>query len=184
MTGQTPDITGKRIAFLAGNGVEQAELTTPWNAVESAGGTPVLLSAEDGTITATQSDWEHADSFSVDQQIGAADPDEFDAVILPGGTVNADSMRANQDAVAFVRTMAAAGKPVSAVCHAPWVLIEAGLADGRRLTSYSSLRTDLVNAGAEWVDEEVVTDQNVTTSRDPDDLDAFCARTLELIAAG
>ena len=178
------NITGKRVAFLATNGVEQVELTSPWQAVEQAGGKPVLVSPESGEITAMKGDWDHADSFPVDIQLSSAKAEDYDALVLPGGTVNADTMRLEQQAVALVRAFAEAGKPISAICHAPWVLIEAGLVKGRTMTSYASLETDLKNAGADWVDQEVVTDRGLTTSRNPGDLDAFCSKMLEEISEG
>jgi protease I len=178
------NISGKKVAFLVTNGVEQPELTEPWKAVEEAGGQPVLVSPESGRITAMKGDWDHADSFAVDVPLAEARVGDFDALVLPGGTVNADTLRLEKDAVALVRGFAEAGKPISAICHAPWILIEAGLVQGRRMTSYASLETDLRNAGADWVDEEVVTDNGLTTSRSPGDLAAFCRKTLEEIAEG
>ncbi|HST70891.1 type 1 glutamine amidotransferase domain-containing protein [Kocuria rosea] len=178
----TTDITGKRIAFIATDGVEEPELTEPWKAVQEAGGTPVLLSPEPGTITAMQGDWEHAGTYEVDTTVAEATAEDFDALILPGGTLNADSMRVDEDAVRLVKEFDAAGKPIAAICHAPWILIEAGLARGRRLTSYHSLSSDLVNAGAEWADEEVVVDGRLVTSRNPGDLEAFNRETLKTIA--
>jgi protease I len=178
------DITGKKIAFLLTNGVEQAELTEPWKAVEQAGGQPVLVSPESGTITAMKGDWDHGDSFPVDVPLSGANADDYDALVLPGGTVNADKMRLEKEGVAFVKSFAEAGKPISAICHGPWILIEAGVVKGRTMTSYASLETDLTNAGAQWVDQEVVTDHGLTTSRNPGDLEAFCSKMLEEIAEG
>ena len=177
-------ITGKRVAFLAGRGVEQAELTEPWKAVEQAGGQPLLVSPEEGQVTAMEHDWEHGDSFPVDVPLSEATADDFDALVLPGGTLNADRMRLEKEGVALVKAFAEAGKPIAAICHGPWILIEAGAVAGRRMTSYASLETDLRNAGADWVDEEVVTDRGLTTSRNPGDLDVFCAKMLEEIAEG
>lgn len=178
----TTDITGKKIAFIATNGVEEPELTEPWKAVEQAGGTPVLLSAETGSITALTGDWDRAGSYDVDGTLAEARAEDFDALVLPGGTLNADNMRVDQDALRLVQEFDAAGKPIAAICHAPWILIEAGLAQGKRLTSYTSLATDLKNAGADWVDEEVVVDGRLVTSRNPGDLEAFNREALKLIA--
>ena len=178
----TADITGKKIAFIATNGVEEPELAEPWQAVQEAGGTPVLLSAEPGSITALQGDWDRGGSYAVDATLADATADDFDALVLPGGTLNADSMRVDQDALRLVREFDAAGKPIAAICHAPWILLEAGLARGKRLTSYSSLATDLKNAGAEWVDEEVVVDGRLVTSRNPGDLEAFNREALAMFA--
>ncbi|ALU38436.1 peptidase C56 [Kocuria flava] len=176
------DITGKKIAFVAVNGVEEPELTEPWKAVQEAGGTPVLLSREKGSITAMQGDWDRAGSYEVDGTLAEARAEDFDGLVLPGGTLNADNVRADQDALRLVKEFDAAGKPIAAICHAPWILIEAGLARGKRLTSYSSLATDLRNAGADWVDEEVVVDGRLVTSRNPGDLEAFNREALEQFA--
>lgn len=177
-------ITGKKVAFLLTKGVEQSELTEPWNAVEQAGGQPVLVSPAIGQVEAMKHDWDHGESFNVDVLLSQARAEDFDALVLPGGAINADRMRLEADGVAFVKAFAEAGKPISAICHAPWILIEAGLVRGRRITSYASLETDLRNAGADWVDEKVVTDRGLTTSRNPGDLEAFCARMLEEISEG
>ena len=177
-------IAGKRVAFLAGRGVEQVELTEPWEAVERAGGQPLLVSPEDGQVTAMRHDWEHGASFRVDVPLSEARADDFDALVLPGGTLNADRMRLEKEGVALVKAFSEAGKPIAAICHGPWILIEAGVAKGRRMTSYASLETDLRNAGADWVDEEVVTDRGLTTSRNPGDLEPFCSRLLEEVAEG
>lgn len=178
----TTDITGRKIAFIATDGVEEPELTEPWKAVQQAGGTPVLLSQKEGSITAMQGDWDHAGSYDVDTVLADAAAEDFDALVLPGGTINADNMRVDQDALRLVREFDAAGKPIAAICHAPWILIEAGLAQGKRLTSYNSLATDLKNAGADWVDEEVVVDGRLVTSRNPGDLEAFNREALKLFA--
>ncbi|QCU77623.1 type 1 glutamine amidotransferase [Citricoccus sp. SGAir0253] len=177
-------LQGKTIAFLATRGVEQVELTSPWEAVEAAGGRPVLVSPESGTITAMQGDWEHGDTFTVDREAAAASSAEFDGLVMPGGTLNADALRVDEDVRAFVRGFFDEHKPVAAICHAPWTLINAGVVSGRRLTSYHSLSEDLRNAGATWVDEEVVVDQGLTTSRNPGDLDAFNAKLVEEFAEG
>ena len=170
-----------RVAVLATDGVEQVELDRPWQALEEAGAEPELVSFNTGTITA----YEHIDKGerrTVHTDLGSADPDDYAALVLPGGVINGDFVRADADAVTFVKAFFDAGKPVAAICHAPWVLIEAGVVRGRRMTSWPSLQTDLRNAGADWVDEEVVVDGNLTTSRKPDDLDAFCAAMVEQFA--
>ncbi len=176
-------LNGKTVAFLvAPEGIEQVELTEPWAAVEKAGGTPRLLSTTSGKVQA----FEHldkADTFAVDQEVGEADPDTFAALVLPGGVANPDALRLDEDAVAFVRTFVESGKPVAAICHAPWTLVEADVVRGKRVTSWPSLQTDLRNAGADWVDEEVVVDGNLVTSRKPDDLPAFNEKLLELLDA-
>jgi protease I len=172
------ELDGMRVAVLATDGVEQVELDRPWQALEEAGATPELVSLESGTITA----YEHIDkgeTRKVEAVVSTADPDEYAALVLPGGVINGDFVRADPDAVAFVKSFFDAGKPVAAICHAPWVLAEADVVRGRRMTSWPSLQTDLRNAGATWVDEEVVVDGNLTTSRNPDDLDAFCAAMVE-----
>ena len=181
---QNAPLTGKTVAFLATDGVEQVELTSPWEAVIAAGATPVLVSPKSGTITAMQSDWDHGESFDVNTTVKDAKAEDFDGLVMPGGTLNADAMRVNKDAQAFVRAFFEQHKPVAAICHAPWTLIEAGVVEGRRLTSYPSLKTDLKNAGAQWVDEEVVVDNGLTTSRTPDDLDAFNAKLVEELGEG
>ncbi|MDO5629039.1 MAG: type 1 glutamine amidotransferase domain-containing protein [Mobilicoccus sp.] len=176
------DITGSRIAFLLTNGVEQPELTQPWEDLTKAGGKPVLVSPESGSITAMKGDWEHADSFDVDVEVKDADPDEYDALVLPGGTLNADALRIDADAVAFVKAFFDADKPVASICHGPWILIDAGVASGRTMTSYTSIVPDLKNAGVTWVDEEVCIDGNLITSRNPGDLDAFGEALIDKLA--
>jgi protease I len=176
------ELSGKKVAVLATDGVEQVELDRPWQALEEAGAEPELVSFESGTIQA----FEHidkGDTKKVDATLGDADPDDYAALVLPGGVVNGDFVRADADAVAFVKSFFDAGKPVAAICHAPWVLVEADVVKGRRMTSWPSLQTDLRNAGADWVDEELVVDGNLITSRKPDDLDAFCAAIVEEFAA-
>jgi protease I len=170
-----------KVAVLATDGVEQVELDRPWQALEEAGAEPDLVSLDGGTITA----YNHIDkgeTKKVDAVVSSADPDAYAALVLPGGVINGDFVRADADAAAFVKAFFEAGKPVAAICHAPWVLIEAGVVKGRRMTSWPSLQTDLRNAGAEWVDEEVVIDGNLITSRSPDDLDAFSAAIIEEFA--
>ena len=176
------ELTGKTIAFLvAPEGIEQVELTDPWEAVERAGGTPRLLSTTKGTVQAFNH-LDKADTFDVDATVADADPDTYDGLVLPGGVANPDALRLDEEAVAFVRSFVGGGHPVAAICHAPWTLIEAGVVDGRRMTSWPSLQTDLRNAGAEWVDEEVVVDGAMVTSRKPDDLPAFNQAMVELFA--
>ena len=167
------DLTGKKIAFaVAQEGIEQIELTSPWEAVEDAGGQPVLVSVEKGEVQAFNH-LDKADTFDVDDTFAEADPDTYDGLVLPGGVANPDALRTDEDAGAFVRAFFEADKPVAAICHAPWSLVEADVVRGRTLTSWPSLRTDLRNAGADWKDEEVVVDGNLVTSRKPDDLPAF-----------
>jgi protease I len=167
-------LEGKRIAILATDGVERRELEEPVEAVLQAGGDTELLSLELGTIDARDHDLLPAGEFRVDREVGAAAVDEFGGLVIPGGTVNADKLRLDRSAVAFVHDFVESGKPVGVICHGPWTLIEAGVVEGRTLTSYPSLRTDLRNAGAHPVDEEVVVDGNLISSRSPDDLPAFC----------
>ncbi|MGI8632848.1 MAG: type 1 glutamine amidotransferase domain-containing protein [Solirubrobacterales bacterium] len=174
----------RTIAFLAADGVEQIELTEPWKAVEEAGGTPKLVSLESGEIQGMEGEITPKDTFEVDMTVDEASEDQFRGLVIPGGVGNPDNLRANDKAVAFVRSFFETGKPVSAICHAPWVLIEANAVEGRRLTSYPSIKTDLLNAGADWVDEEVVVDKGLTTSRSPDDLEAFCEKTVEEMCEG
>jgi protease I len=183
--GEEPDMArldGKTIAFLvAPEGIEQIELTDPWSAVQEVGGTPKLLSLEPGEVQAFNH-LDKADTFRVDAVVGDADPASYDGLVLPGGVANPDALRMDEDAVAFVREFVESGRPVAAICHAPWTLAEADVVRGRRMTSWPSLRTDLRNAGAEWVDEEVVVDGNLVTSRKPDDLPAFNDAILTLFA--
>jgi protease I len=167
------DSTTTKVAFLvAPEGIEQVELTEPWKAVQESGAQPVLLSTEAGTVQAFNH-LDKADTFDVDQVVGEADVADYAALVLPGGVANPDALRVQEDAVAFVKRFVESGKPVAAICHAPWTLAEADVLRGRRLTSWPSLQTDLRNAGAQWVDEELVTDGNLITSRKPDDLPAF-----------
>jgi protease I len=175
-------LSGRTVAFLtAAEGIEQVELTEPWKAVEEAGGTPKLVSPEAGKVQAFNH-LDKADSFEVDLTVSDANVDDFDALVLPGGVANPDALRMDQGAVAFVKEFVESGKPVAAICHAPWTLVEAGVLSGRRLTSWPSLQTDIRNAGGTWVDEEVVVDGNLVTSRKPDDLPAFNAKLTEALA--
>ena len=178
------EIHGKRVAFLVANeGVEQVELTRPWEAVEAAGGEPELIALEAGEVQALEH-LDKGDTFEATTAVGDADADAYDALVLPGGVANPDILRTDETAVAFTRAFFEAGKPVAAICHGPWTLIEADVVGGRTLTSWPSLRTDIRNAGGEWVDEEVHVDSGLTTSRKPEDLDAFCAKVIEEIAEG
>ena len=177
-------IEGKKVAFLVANeGVEQIELTRPWEAVEQAGGEPILIAPEAGEVQA----FEHldkGDTFEATEAVADSDAGDYDALVLPGGVANPDILRTVPEAVEFTRAFFEAGKPVAAICHAPWTLVEAGVVEGRTLTSWPSLRTDIRNAGGDWVDEEVHVDSGLVTSRKPDDLDAFCAKAIEEIAEG
>jgi protease I len=173
---------GRRIAILAADGVERVELESPREALHDAGAHTDLLSLQTGEIQARNNDLESAGTFAVDGLVGDASVDDYDALLLPGGTVNPDKLRLDDAAVSFVRAFVSSGKPVAAICHGPWTLIEAGVAEGRTLTSYPSLRTDLRNAGATVVDEEVVIDRNLITSRSPSDLPAFCSAIVDEFA--
>jgi protease I len=180
------ELSGKRIAFLvAPEGIEQVELTEPWKAVQDAGGQPVLVSTQSGEVQAFNH-LDKADTFAVDTTADAG-ADGFDALVLPGGVANPDNLRMHSDAVAFAKAFFDSGRPVAAICHAPWTLVEADVVRGRRMTSWPSLQTDLRNAGAEWVDEELVVDDSgsslLITSRKPDDLKAFCGAIVERFAA-
>ncbi len=177
-----PDLTGKKVAFVLKRGVEQPELTEPWAALEGAGAQPVLVSEEPGTITALIGDWDRGDDFPVDVTLDTAEPSDYDALVLPGGTLNADKIRNNPKAIAFVKAFMDAGKPVAAICHGPWILIEAGAVTGRTLTSTTRIATDLKNAGANWINSEVVIDGNLVSSRSPRDLPAFDAALLDAVA--
>ncbi|MFN8163307.1 MAG: type 1 glutamine amidotransferase domain-containing protein [Solirubrobacterales bacterium] len=180
-----PDqLKGKRIAFLMANeGVEQVELTEPLEAVREAGADAHLLAPQAGDIQAFNH-LDKGDTFSADRAVGDADAGDYDGLVLPGGVANPDQLRTKEEALEFVRAFFAAGKPVGVICHGPWTLIEAGVLSGRTLTSWPSLRTDLRNAGAEWVDEEVHVDQGLVSSRKPDDLPAFKAKIVEELAEG
>lgn len=181
------DLAGAEVAFLVANeGVEQVELTDPWKAIEQAGARPLLVAPEAGDVQA----FDHLDKaavFPVDVPVGEADPARFAALVLPGGVANPDQLRTDARAVGFVRAFFEAGKPVAAICHAPWTLIEAGVVEGRRLTSWPSLHTDVTNAGGDWVDEEVVIDTSgpntLVTSRKPGDLPAFEEALIRVLAA-
>ncbi len=176
-------LNGRRVAILAADGVEQIELVKPREALQEEGARIDLVSLESGQIQAMKGDINPADRFTVDRVVSEVGVDDYDALLVPGGTVNPDNLRLNQDAVGLVRDFVEADKPVAAICHGPWILVEADVVRGRTVTSYPSVRTDLRNAGADVVDEEVVTDQGLTTSRRPDDLPAFCERIVREFAA-
>jgi len=179
-------LSGRRIAFLVANeGVEQVELTEPWEAVEAAGGTPVLITP-DGKPSQAMNHLDKGDQFDADLAVADARAEEFDGLVLPGGVANPDQLRTNETAVGFVRDLTSAGRPVAAICHAPWTLVEADLLRGRTVTSWPSLQTDIGNAGGTWVDQEVVVDDGpgwtLVTSRKPDDLPAFCSELVNVFA--
>jgi len=176
------ELQGRRVAILAADGVERVELEKPRQALDDAGAQTVLVSISRGEIQARNNDLEDAGTFSVDELVSEVSLDDYDALLLPGGTVNPDKLRMEAAAVRFVRDFVRSGKPVASICHGPWNFVEADVARGRRVTSWPSVRTDLRNAGAEVVDEEVVTDGNITTSRSPDDLPAFCERIVQEFA--
>ena len=176
-------LDGKRIAFLATDGVEQSELTEPWKALEESGAELELISLKPGSIQMMKHD-EKGDTFTADKAVADASPDDYDGIVVPGGVANPDFLRADSDAVAFFRAFFEAKKPAGAICHGPWMLVEADVVKGRTVTSWPSLKTDLRNAGATWVDEEVVVDEGLVTSRNPDDLPAFCAKIVEEFAEG
>ncbi len=177
-------LDGKRFAFLVANeGIEQAELTEPWKAVKEAGGTPELVATDAGEVQA----YEHldkADTFPVDRTTANANVDRYDGLVLPGGVANADEIRTDEDAVRLVNQIVDANLPIGVICHGSWILAEADVLGGRTLTSWPSLQTDLRNAGAEWVDEEVHVDGGLVSSRKPDDLPAFCTKLVESFATG
>jgi protease I len=176
-------LAGKKIAILVADGFEQVEMTEPRNALEAAGAETSLVSPSAGKVKG----WKHTrwgNQFGVDLPLDQARPEDFDGLLLPGGVMNPDHLRMNPAAVQFVKSFVEAGKPVAAICHGPWTLVEAGVVRGRRMTSYPSIKTDLINAGAEWVDEEVVVDNGLVTSRKPDDLPAFNRKMLEEFREG
>jgi protease I len=177
-------LKGKTIAFLVANeGAEQVELTEPWKAVEQAGGDPELVSIEPGQVQAFNH-LDKGDKFDVDHTVGEVDESRYDGLVLPGGVANPDFLRTDEQAVSFVRSFFEAGKPVGVICHGPWTLVEADVVRGRTITSWPSLKTDIRNAGGNWVDEEVVTDRGLTSSRRPDDLPAFCSKIVEEFTEG
>jgi protease I len=178
------ELKGLTIAILATDGVEQVELERPRAAIEAAGATTQLVSLKSGEIQAMNGDINPGAKFTVDRVVDDVSVGDYDGVVLPGGTVNPDRLRMNKGAVEFVRSFVRGDRPVAAICHGPWTLVEADVVRGRRLTSYPSIRTDIRNAGGEVVDEEAVRDGKLVTSRNPDDLPAFCAATVEMFAEG
>ena len=177
------ELSGRRIAFLATDGVEQAELTKPWDAIKSAGAEVELISLETGKVRG-YNHLDEGDAFKVDKTVSEASSGDYDGLVLPGGVANPDALRMNDDAVKFTRGFFDAGLPVAAICHAPWMLIEAGVVEGKKVTSWPSLQTDLRNAGAKWADEEVIVDEGLVTSRKPDDLPAFIEKAIEEFGEG
>lgn len=176
-------LQNKKIAILVAEGFEQQELVDPRKALDEAGAETMIVSPADGEVQG----WNHydkGDMFTVDVPLAEASADDFDALLLPGGVANPDQLRMKREAVAFIRSFFDAGKPVAAICHAPWTLIEADVVEGREMTSWPSLRTDLLNAGAKWVDEEVVVDEGLVTSRKPEDIPAFNRKMIEEFAEG
>ena len=174
-------LKGKKIAFLATDGFEQVELTEPRKALDEAGATTIIVSLKSGEIKGWKfNEW--GDTVKVDTELSEANPNDFDALVLPGGVINPDHLRMEPKAVSFVKEFAESGKPVAAICHSPWTLVEAGVVRGRKMTSWPSLKTDLKNAGANWVDEQAVIDGNFITSRKPDDLPAFNQKIIEMVA--
>jgi protease I len=176
-------LNGKRIAILATEGFEQSELEKPREALDEAGATTEIISPQKGSIRAWDED-EFGDTFDVDRALNDADPEDYDGLLLPGGVMNPDKLRIEPKAVEFVRAFFTAGKPVAAICHGPQVLIEADVVRGRKLTSYPSVKKDLINAGADWVDQEVIVDNGLVTSRKPDDIPAFNRKMIEEFAEG
>jgi protease I len=177
-------LNGKKVAILVENGFEQVEMTEPRKALDAAGATTELISpAKGGKVKGWKmTDW--GDKFDIDISLSDAKPDDYDALLLPGGVASPDKLRMNPEAIDFIRDFVSAGKPIAAICHGPWTLIEAGAVQGRKMTSWPSLQTDLRNAGAKWVDEQVVTDNGIVTSRKPDDIPAFNKKMIEEFAEG
>lgn len=176
-------LTGKKVAFLATNGFEQSELARPWEALKNAGATVELISLEKDDIQGMHHD-DKGDTFEVNAIVNEVNADDYDALVLPGGVKNPDTLRTNEEAVTFVKDFFSQKKPIAAICHGIWMLVEADAVRGREITSWPSLKTDVRNAGGNWVDEQVVVDMGIVTSRKPDDLDAFCAKTIEEISEG
>jgi protease I len=183
MATNTPSLSGKRVAILATDGVEQVELTEPRKALDAAGANTKVVSPKSGSIKGwNHTDW--GDSIKVDVTLDSTSPNDYDALMLPGGVMNPDRLRTNEKAVNFVRAFFEAGKPVAAICHGPWMLVEADVVRGRNVTSWPSLHTDLRNAGANWTDSQVITDHGLVTSRKPDDIPAFSRKMIEEFAEG
>jgi protease I len=183
MQSSTQSLNGKKVAILVEDGFEQIELTSPKEALEKAGAKTHIISPKRDKVKG----WEHTQwgqEFPVDVSLDKANANEYDALLLPGGVMNPDKLRTSKQAVQFVRSFFDQGKPVAAICHGPWILVEADVVNGRKMTSYTSIQTDLKNAGANWVDQEVVVDQGLVTSRKPDDLPAFNRKMVEEIAEG
>ncbi len=179
----TAKLKNKTVAFLVTDGFEQVELTKPWEEISGAGADVHLVSIKSGKVQGVHHE-KQGNKFDVDKVVGEVNASDYDALVLPGGVFNPDALRVNEEAVDFVRDFFKQHKPVAAICHGPWMLIEAGVVEGRKMTSWPSLKTDLINAGANWVDAECVCDQGLVTSRNPDDLTAFCAKAIEEIAEG
>ncbi len=176
-------LADRKVAFLLTDGFEQSEFTEPWNRLKQAGAQVTLVSLKSGKIQGMNHD-QKADTFQVDQTLDQVSSDDFDALVLPGGVANPDTLRTHEAAVSFVRDFYEQGKPIGAICHGPWLLVEADIVEGREVTSWPSLKTDLLNAGGNWVDEACVCDEGIVTSRKPDDLPAFCDKLVEEIAEG
>jgi protease I len=177
------ELSGKKVAILVANGFEQVEMTEPRKALEEAGAGTDLVSPEQGRVRAWNfTEW--GESFKVDVPLSQATPDDYDAILLPGGVMNPDTLRQNTQAVDFVRSFVDSGKPIASICHGPWTLIEANAVRGRKMTSYPSIKTDMKNAGANWVDQEVCTDDGIVTSRRPDDIPAFNRKMIEEFREG
>lgn len=176
-------LQNKKVAVLVANGFEESEFTEPVKALKNAGAEVTVVSLKSGKVKAwAEKNW--GGEYDVDATVDKVSSESFDALVLPGGVMNPDLLRANKDAVEFVKGFSEEAKPIAAICHGPWTLIEAGIAQGRKMTSYHSIKTDLINAGADWTDQEVVTDNGLVTSRSPEDLPAFCAKMIEEIAEG
>lgn len=179
----TQSLNGKRVAVLVENGFEEIELTKPIEALKNAGAQVDIVSPQKDKVKAWAStNW--GKEYDVDVTLSEAKAENYHSLVLPGGVINPDKLRTNKDAIAFVKAFFQEEKPIAAICHGPWTLIETGALDGRKMTSYPSIKTDLINAGVNWVDEEVVVDHGLTTSRNPDDLPAFCEKMIEEIAEG
>lgn len=177
-------LKNKKIALLVADGFEQSELEKPLQALREAGAEALIVSPVEGSVVRGWKDKNWGDTFHIDKKLSAIDADQFDGLVLPGGVMNPDTLRQDKSALEFVKAFFKAGKPVAAICHGPWTLIDAGVVDGRKLTSYASIKNDLINAGAQWVDEEVVVNDGLITSRKPSDIPAFNAKMIEEFAGG